>query len=302
MTNQPFVSRQAASLQKKVSIRMIGPAEAKALLTKNAINQRPLRSADVKRYTIDMIKGNWIDDVSAITLDADGNLINGQHRLRSIVESGTVQSFIVAENWPSESMRMMDQGNKRSQLDRINVGGITMPRGADSIVRHSLTPWSASQGGGAIFNRRSSDDRVTRTYLKHKEFTDLMTIKYRNSGVCSPLVMGATLYGYAQACLSSSKGRLLCDPYSRIALFLDILNEGPIMTSYNPATDAQAMLLREWLLAIKNQNRRPVDGQCFRVVVSSLARFLKETHIKNVNRTSEKCPWGPMESLPGTDS
>ncbi len=301
MTNQPFVSHQAASLQKKVSIRMIGPAEAKALLAKNAINQRPLRTADVSRYTIDMIKGNWIDDVSAITVDAQGNLINGQHRLYSVIESGTVQSFIFAENWPSASMRMMDQGNKRSQLDRINVGGVTMPRGADSVVRHSLTPWSANQGGGAIFNRRSGDDRVTKTYLKHREFIDLIIDKYKSSGVCSPLVMGATLYGYAQACLSSSKGRLSCDPWSRIALFLDILSEGPVMTAYNPATDAQAMLLREWLLAIKNQNRRPIDGQCFRVVVSCLARFLKETHIKNVSRVSEKCPWGPMESLPGTD-
>ena len=301
---QPLLSatEQATGLQKKVSIRLIGPAEAQQLLSTNAANQRHLRAGDVNRYAADMAKGNWIDDVSAITLDADGNLTNGQHRLHAIIKSGTVQSFIVGENWPIEAMQMMDQGNKRSQLDRICVGGVDMLKGADSIVRHSMTTWTASQAGGTVYNRRESDHRVVRAYKKHSEFADLLVSKYKKGATCSPLVLGAALYGYAQASSSVRKGSLQCDPYERVVRFLDILSEGPVMEAYNPATDSQAVILRDWLNTMRLQNRRPVDGQTFRIVVTCLSRFLKGKSVKTVTRVAETCPWGPMEALPGTNT
>lgn len=293
---------QNGAFRKKVSIRLIGPAEAEVFLMRNAANQRHLRSGDVNRYATDMTKGEWIDDVSAITFDADGNLTNGQHRLHAIIKSGTTQSFIVGENWPTEAMRMMDQGGKRSQVDRIRVGGVDMLRGADSIVRHSMTTWTATQSGGTVYNRRESDHRVIRLYQKHSEFVDLVTNKYKKGSTCSPLVLGAALYGYVQACSSVLKGSLQCDPYERVIRFLDILSEGPVMEAYNPATDSQAVLLRDWLNTMRIQNHRPVDGQTFRIVVTCLSRFLKGRSVKNVTRVGEMCPWGPMESLPQTNA
>lgn len=288
-------------LQKKVYVRSIGPAEAQAFLERNAANQRPLRPGDIKRYANDMAKGQWIDDVSAITFDTNGNLTNGQHRLRAIVESATVQSFIIGENWPVEAMQMMDQGNKRSQLDRICVSGVDMLKGADSIVRHSMTAWTSNHSGGITYNRRQSDHRVVKLYQKHSEFVDLIVNKYKKAKTCSPLVLGAALYGFAQAHLSYNKGRLQCDPCVRVLRFLDILAEGPVMEDYNPSTDSQAVILRDWLNAMKHQSRRPVDAQTFRIVVACLNRFLKGTSIKNVVRVGEACPWGPIESLPETN-
>jgi hypothetical protein len=304
MNNQPELLpspvKQATKMRKTVSVRLIGPSEAKAYLERNAANQRPLRNSDLNRYANDMIKGEWIDDVSAITFDANGNLTNGQHRLHAVIKSETVQSFIIGENWPIEAMATMDQGNKRSQLDRICVGGVDMLKGSDSVVRHSMTTWTANQAGGTIYNRRESDHRVVRLYQRHSEFVDLLVSKYKSAATCSPLVLGAALYGYAQACTSVQKGSLQCDPYERVIRFLDILAEGPVMESYNPGTDSQAVILRDWLTTMKLQNRRPVDGQTFRIVTTCLGRFLRGKAIKNVVRTGE-CPWGPMESLPGTN-
>ncbi len=288
-------------LQKKVSIRVIDPKQAQALLSRNASNQRPLRPGDVKKYAADMVNGEWLDDVSAITLDVNGNVTNGQHRLHAVIQSGTTQSFIFAENWPSEAMLMMDQGNKRSQLDRITVMGVPMSKGADSIVRHSMTSWSATQAGGTTLNRRGSDHRVIAVYKKHADFIEFILAKYKNSATLSPLTLGCALHAFAQASVSYSQGKLQCDPIERIIRFLDIVSEGPVMESYNPATDAQAVVLREWIQFIKHQNRRPVDGQFYRIMVSNIYRFMKGKCTRDATRTLAACPWGPIEVLPGTN-
>ena len=303
----PSATEQATSLQekispkKKVSIRLIGPTEAKQLLETNASNQRDQRPADLTKYINAMKEGKWTDDVSAICLDKEGRLINGQHRLLAIVATGIPQEFIFAENWPHESIDNMDCHGKRSQHDRIKVGGTDMPKGADAVVRNSMTSWTAVEAGGATYNKPNCDKRVEALYKKHSDFVNFVTTKYRNSKTVNRLVLGAALHGFAQASVSHAKGKLLADPFERVKRFLDIVSEGAVMEAYNPNTDSAAMILRDWLLASRLQNRRVVGGHAYRIVVSSLNRFFKNTSVKSATRIAEACPWGPMEDLPETD-
>ena len=45
-----------------------------------------------------MRNGLWELNGAAIVIDEFGNLIDGQHRLSAVVESGTTQQFVVVRN------------------------------------------------------------------------------------------------------------------------------------------------------------------------------------------------------------
>lgn len=293
--------QDSKQLQKTVSIRLIGPTEAKAMLAKNAKNNRRLRIADVKKYAEDMKTKKWNDDVSAIVFDADGRLTNGQHRLNAILLSGTEQSFIVAENWPTEAMLTMDLGNKRSFHDRVTVFGVELEKNVCTLVMHSMSSWSASQAGGTTLNRRGQEPRVIEVYKKHREFADFIGNRYRTSGTVSTLTLGAALHAYAQASEWYKTGKLSEDPFERVIRFLDIVDRGPVMESYNPATDAGAVALREWIQAEKHKSRRAVSGAYHKIMISALSRFLKGKPTRDASRMLETCPFDPITTLPKTE-
>ena len=81
------------NLQAKVEL--ITPDIAKEYLMLNKHNYRALNAKTVEKYAKDMRNGNWVFNGEAIQFDADGFLVNGQHRLSAIVKSGTSQLILV---------------------------------------------------------------------------------------------------------------------------------------------------------------------------------------------------------------
>jgi hypothetical protein len=73
----------------------ITPRMAADWLKRNPHN-RPLQPRVINKYVRDMLDGNWVLDGQAITLASDGTIINGQHRLSAVVQSGvTISSLVV---------------------------------------------------------------------------------------------------------------------------------------------------------------------------------------------------------------
>lgn len=118
----------------RVNTQSIGPYQAKALLAGN-INNRDLSQSFVNKYAADMTKGNWSDSVSMIRIDSEGKLQDGQHRLEAVVQSGTTQSFIVAENCPVDDFKKLDLGRGRSARDALTVLGFKRPKIMASGIR-----------------------------------------------------------------------------------------------------------------------------------------------------------------------
>lgn len=63
----------------------IDPFTAEQLLRKRGSNQRLIEMDRAFLYADQMRLGLWNNDQSAIMLDMDGNLINGQHRMLALV-------------------------------------------------------------------------------------------------------------------------------------------------------------------------------------------------------------------------
>ena len=118
----------------EIKTMSIGPDQAKALLSRN-IKNRDLSQSFVNRYAADMLNHNWSDDVSMIRVDKEGNLQDGQHRLEAVVQSGTTQSFVVAENCPVEDFKKLDLGRGRTSRDALTVLGYKRPRIMSGAIR-----------------------------------------------------------------------------------------------------------------------------------------------------------------------
>lgn len=102
------------------SVQMITPEIALEMLSSNDGN-RPLRSSVVKRLANAIRRGEWRVSHQGIAIDASGRLLDGQHRLRAIVESGIACEIMVTRNVLRAAFRVMDQGARRSMADLAGI-------------------------------------------------------------------------------------------------------------------------------------------------------------------------------------
>lgn len=106
----------------KVEVLDIGPAEAKTMLIRNHSN-REIRNHYVTSLARQMRKGFWKLAGDPIRISTDGDLLDGQHRLSAIVESGTTQQFVVVKNVEASAQTVMDSGVSRTFADVLKMRG-----------------------------------------------------------------------------------------------------------------------------------------------------------------------------------
>jgi len=102
-----------------MSYELITPEIAANLLETNSEN-RKISKGTVEAYMQDMLAGNWDESVGvAISIDEDGVLRDGQHRLTAIVKSGVSIWTWVCRNVSRDGI--YDNNRKRSNADQISI-------------------------------------------------------------------------------------------------------------------------------------------------------------------------------------
>ena len=117
-----------------VTIECINAAVAISYLERNEGN-RPLNMSTVNIYAQRMLRGEFVLSNDAITFDAEGRLLNGQHRLKAVVQSDTEQPFLVLRGVPADTFTVMDDGKKRTPGDVLSIAGIRGATNMAALVR-----------------------------------------------------------------------------------------------------------------------------------------------------------------------
>ena len=120
-----------------VRIEIITPKMAEEYLEHNNRN-RPCSERVVNEYVARMKAGEWMLCPDAIAFDYNGNLINGQHRLKAIVKSGVECQFYVGRNCQPSAFVVTDEGKRRSAGDTLAINGATCAARTSSIVKAVL--------------------------------------------------------------------------------------------------------------------------------------------------------------------
>ena len=117
---------RAANMQ--LSLELIDIKTAERLIKMPLENQRGIRAAHVKRLTEAMNNDEYIDDIiNPIYISDTGKLMDGQHRLRAVINSGKPQRFLVVSGLPEEIFVYIDENLSRAAKDALRIRGIRNP-------------------------------------------------------------------------------------------------------------------------------------------------------------------------------
>ena len=106
----------------RIVVQDITPKKARELLAFND-NNRTLRTKRVKVYASDMIAGNWKNNGVPIIVGDDGQLRDGQHRLKACVQSNKTLKNTIIVYLPNNQANCYDIGAARTVADIAKLGG-----------------------------------------------------------------------------------------------------------------------------------------------------------------------------------
>lgn len=108
----------------RVEYVYITPDKAKEILAKHPLN-RHAASAVIDRYARDMKAGNWKLNGQTIKIASNGNLIDGQHRLKASVEANVSFPSLVVYGVDPDAFDTFDLGAKKSYHNILSERGET---------------------------------------------------------------------------------------------------------------------------------------------------------------------------------
>jgi hypothetical protein len=114
----------ATSSDGKITARfvIVTPDMARQWLAGNTHN-RHLRGRRIGPLVADMSTGNYVLNGETVKRAADGTLLDGQHRLAAIAESGIAQEMLVVEGLAGPAQETTDIGIKRNFSDVLALRG-----------------------------------------------------------------------------------------------------------------------------------------------------------------------------------
>lgn len=127
----------------------VTPAMAKDWMKQNIARNRKVRIHRVEAYAADMKAQRWVEDSGeTIKFDVNDNLVDGQHRLLAIIESGCTITFSIAKGVPTNAVAVFDTGLKRGLADTLSFQGVDVPARVSPILK-----WVHSYKHGNPMNR-----------------------------------------------------------------------------------------------------------------------------------------------------
>lgn len=116
---------------------VVTPDRAAKWLERNTHN-RNVRPQTLERYKHDMLNGQWHLDGSPIRFSKDGTLLDGQHRLAAIAETGISQQMLIVVGLVAESQAVMDTGRARTAADALSMEGHSVSTGLAAAAKLAI--------------------------------------------------------------------------------------------------------------------------------------------------------------------
>lgn len=142
---------KAINLQPGGQEIVVSPQIARFLLSTEASFQRSISKLTVAKYAADMRRGKWLYSPHlAIAISVDGEIIDGQHRLAAVIESGVPQKFMVFYGVDTSVFSVTDRNRVRTLTQIASMSGNKFSAGhhvsaVNALLWDVKTPTSASK-------------------------------------------------------------------------------------------------------------------------------------------------------------
>jgi hypothetical protein len=234
--------------QATAEVVMMTPERARKLLKHNKINRR-LREYHVRRISALMLGGRWRFNGDTIRLDTEGNLLDGQHRLNAIVNTGITIPVVLVCGVERDAMPTIDTAKlQRSYGDVIQIKGGASDRYQQQVG--TALVWLCRYDRGVIpkmnlpENRIEADEVATK-FANCPKIQDAVERCLAVKNVGSPAMLGCVYYILTRA-----------NRFELAERMVDTMLDPSLASTTDPF-----FLLRQWFLnQTKGSKRRnPVD-------------------------------------------
>lgn len=222
----------------RIEIVQMTPERAERLLDQNTRN-RSVKPAREKNYSGQMKNGDWRVDGNTVKVGRDGVLLDGQHRLYAIVESGTTQTVILITGLEPEAMETIDTGVSRtlSDLLKLRVPDIKQEGAIAGLLRSLYVrslgeslPTSFSTSSGSV----QQDARITNPRLVDHYVTERIVIDRLFPYAVSVRRARSTWTGFTSRVIAVMRHELEQIDFDDADYFFDRLKSGAGLESNDP--------------------------------------------------------------------
>ena len=177
------------------SVILITPEMARAWLKTNTRNRTPNKDKLTKLKN-DLIHGMFDLTAETISINPEGKLTNGQHRLMAISETGISAPVLVAFNAPDSPH--VDIGTKRSQKQSLYMAGIIEKKTIEyDSLTYPLINFMVYRSFGESKIRTMTPMNLHMLYKHYQEMIDpIITIGRRASKGRSAAILYSMLCAY----------------------------------------------------------------------------------------------------------
>ncbi len=207
----------------------VTPDMALKWMTDHNVHNRKLRQSVVERYARDMKERQWPLTHEPIAFDEAGTIIDGQHRLWAVVESGTPTRFMVATNADIATQAVIDSGLSRTMVDRFKLA-----HGRDGITNAEISVAKALVQGKT--RGTMTPQEVVAAYDTHEKAIQFAVNAFAKKVRAVTVVPVFTVV--ARAWYTQDKDRL--------TRFADVMTTGA--ADLDEPGEHSILLLRNWLL------------------------------------------------------
>ena len=149
------------------AVEAITPQQAAMYLKKNA-NNRKLSPRRIASYARAITSGEWQINGETIKFAENGELLDGQHRLKAIVQADTVVETCVVRGLDSTAFKTIDGGKARSAGDCLYVLKYRHPNALAAATR-MLCAYESGWGSAARSFRTISNDELIAKLETHRD-------------------------------------------------------------------------------------------------------------------------------------
>jgi hypothetical protein len=260
----------------------VTPELASELLGCNVSN-RPIKDNVFRQYTKDMKNNRWKFNGDIIRFSKSGRLLDGQHRLLAIVESGEPQIFNLQTGLDEEVFDVIDTGKNRTAGDVLSIEGFTNTNVLAAAIRIILQHDSGklSIENKNIEYRWKAQDVVL--WLKENGSEEIMdclkfgNLLYMKNHLLQQSTLTAFIYMFCRAS-NSDKGKE----------FFDMLMTG---NNISPAENSPIFYLREKLILWASSRKVTTQREKYATIIKAWNYWLAGRKVPYVRwRSNEKYP------------
>lgn len=255
----------------------VTPDQAEQWLESQAKN-RKISLRRVGLYAAAMKRGDWMVTNQGIAIDEFGALIDGQHRLRAIIEAQMSVELLVIRAAPNKSQLVLDQGAKRLPHDQVGLReGWEVTPFHMAVAKSMVT----SVGGTGEMERRSivaDIQLMDRFYVRHHKAVEFAVAQFASRQKVKGVTIAPVLGPVARAHYSVDVNKL--------TRFCEVVATGMA----DRKGDGPAVVLRNWLLAGRDKALSSRSGKdryaIYKKTEIALDAFLSNKSIQRIGQMS----------------